>query len=111
MKEKLGQILRDERNKRNMSQNDFAHYLELERSTYECIENNRIRDLKTVTVVKLLDKLNLDLELFLPKETIDRYFELYYCKNDVNLKPIIQREVLKLLNSVDSKFEYSNNPI
>ena len=75
MNSELGQILRDERTKLKMSQNDFAHYLELERSTYECIENNRIKDLKLETVIKLLNKLNLDLELFFPEDIIDKYFE------------------------------------
>ena len=93
MNSELGQILRDERTKLKMSQREFANYLGMLHSTYERVENGRNDDLKLDCVVKILTKINIPLELFIPSEILSRYFIQMEPKTDEDVKKILLREV------------------
>jgi transcriptional regulator with XRE-family HTH domain len=56
MQTRLGQILRKEREKLKMTQNEFADYLKLTQSTYERIENDRNQDIRVKCLLKINNK-------------------------------------------------------
>ena len=104
MNSELGQILRDERTKLKMSQREFANYLGMLHSTYERVENGRNDDLKLDCVVKILTKINIPLELFIPSEILSRYFIQMEPKTDEDVKKILLREISKFIKKVEYKF-------
>jgi transcriptional regulator with XRE-family HTH domain len=110
MQTKLGQLLKEERLKLKMSQREFANFLGMLHSTYERVENGRNDDLKLDCVIKILTKINIPLELFIPSEVLSRYFIQIQPKTDEDVKNILMREVSKFVKKVEYKFARASKP-
>lgn len=107
MNTKLGQLLREERLKLNMSQTQFADYLDLDRSTYERLENDRNGDLKISTMIKVLQKLDIPLDIFIPVEILNKYCIYVVPKKESDVKYFLTKEFSKIVRKVERKFSKS----
>jgi len=104
MQTKLGQLLREERLKLKMSQMQFADYLDLDRSTYERLENERNGDLKISTTLKILQKTEIPLDIFIPIEILNKYCIYVVPKKETDVKYFLSKEFSKIMKRVERKF-------
>lgn len=104
MQTKLGQKLREERLNLKMSQIEFADFLQISRSSYERIENDKIQDLKLECMLKILKKVNIPLDVFIPIEILNRYCIYREPKKDNGVKKFLTKEFSKIVTRVERKF-------
>lgn len=84
MNDKIMQIIRDARVKKGYSQRRLARMVELHHSTYNDIENNKIKKVDLIILLKICNVLDLDLSYVLKNDMeyklIDDYFYNKYKK-------------------------------
>ena len=102
---KLGQKLREERIKIKISQNEFAEYLGIKLSTYERLENNRNKDIRLETMICILSKVYLPLELFIPIEILNKYYTDTGVKKETDAYIFLSKEFAKLMKKLNHKFK------
>jgi transcriptional regulator with XRE-family HTH domain len=103
MQTKLGQLLRKERETLKMSQREFANYIGMPHSTYERVENDRNDDIKLDCVIKILSKVNVPIELFIPIDILKRYYLSYAPQKEDNVTKIVKREISKFVKKMEYK--------
>ena len=105
MQTKLGQKLRDERTKLKMTQCEFAEYLGIKLSTYERLENDRNNDIRLDTMISILRKIYLPLELFIPIEILNKYYTYTGVKKETDAYLFLSKEFTKLMKKLNHKFK------
>ena len=84
MNYKVMQIIREQRIKKGYSQRRLAKTIGLHHSTYNDIENNKIKKVDLIIIIKLCNVLDLDLSYVLKNDMeyklIDNYFYNKYKK-------------------------------
>jgi transcriptional regulator with XRE-family HTH domain len=107
----IGGLLKEEREKLDMSQIEFAKYLDMNSSTYERQENNRNHDMKLECMIKILKKVDIPLDLFIPIEIINKYCIYVVPKKENDVKKIVAREFSKLLKKLERQFSKDIKPV
>lgn len=84
MNDKFKEIIKDARVKKGYSQRRLARMVGLHHSTYNDIENNKIKKVDLIIIIKLCNVLDLDLSYVLKNDMeyklIDDYFYNKYKK-------------------------------
>ena len=104
MQSKLGQKLKNERERLKLTQKEFAKFLNLTSSTYERIENDRNHDIRLECMIKILKKIDIPLDLFIPVEILNKYCIYVEPKKENNVKQFLSKEFSKIVKKVEVKF-------